>query len=119
MSVDRLSKKALQKILSGQIKEDATCIVKFYSNNCPLCHNLKDKYEEIASQYEDMHFFAFNIQDYPKVEKLLNFNGIPTISLIKTGGFKPKIRILKDPKKPYEDMWYNPKDIIDFIEKEK
>ena len=67
MSVDRLSKKALQKILSGQIKEDAICIVKFYSNNCHLCHNLKNKYEEIASKYEDVHFFAFNIQDYPKV----------------------------------------------------
>ena len=119
MSVDRLSKKALQKILSGQIKEDAICIVKFYSNNCPLCHNLKNKYEEIASKYEDVHFFAFNIQDYPKAEKILNFNGVPTISLIKTGGYEPKIRILEDPESPHENMWYNPKDIVEFMEKEK
>ena len=96
MSVDRLSKKALQKILSGKVKEDATCVVKFYSNDCPLCHNLKDKYEEIAGKYNDVYFFAFNIQDYPTAEKVLGF-----------------------PEKPYENMWFNPKDIIEFIEKEK
>jgi len=119
MSVDRLSKKALQKILSGKIKEDATCVVKFYSNGCHLCHNLKDKYEEIATQYNDIHFFAFNIQDYPTAEKVSGFDGVPSISLIRTGGLRPRIRVLKDPEKPYENMWFNPKDIIEFIEKEK
>ena len=119
MSVDRLSKKALQKILSGQIKEDATCVVKFYSNSCHLCHNLKDTYEDIAGQYQDLHFFAFNIQDYPTAEKILGFKGVPSISLIKTGGLRPRIRVLKDPEKPYEEMWFNPKDIVEFIEKEK
>jgi thioredoxin-like negative regulator of GroEL len=119
MSVERLSKRALQKILSGKIKEDAICVVKFYSNNCRLCKNLRDKYEEIANQYDDVYFFAFNIKDYPKAEKILNFSGVPTISLIKTGGYEPKIRILEDPKSPHENMWYDPEDIIEFIEKEK
>ena len=32
MSVDRLSKKALQKILSGQVREESTCVIKFYAN---------------------------------------------------------------------------------------
>lgn len=119
MNVNRLSKKALQKILSGQLKERATCVVKFYSNSCPLCHNLKESYEEIAEEYRDIHFFAFNIGDYPEAEKILDFSGVPTISLIKTGGHQPRIRILADPPKPYENMWYNPTDIIEFIEKEK
>tara|TARA_Y100000034_G_C6782701_1_gene349965 strand:+ start:269 stop:628 length:360 start_codon:yes stop_codon:yes gene_type:complete len=119
MSVERLSKRALQKILGGNVKEDATCVIKFYANDCPLCHNLKDKYEEIADSYEDVHFFAFNIKDYPKAEKILNFKGVPTISLVKTGLHRLRIRVLKDPTKPYENMWYNPKDIVEFIEKEK
>jgi len=119
MNVSRLSKKALQKILSGRLTEEATCVVKFYSNSCPLCHNLKDKYAQIASDYDDIYFFAFNIGDYPDAEKLLNFSGVPTISLIKTGGLKPRIRVLKDPEKPYENMWYDPAKIIEFIEKEK
>ena len=75
MSVDRLSKKALQKILSGKVKEDATCVVKFYSNDCPLCHNLKDKYEEIAGKYNDVYFFAFNIQIIPQRKKYWALKG--------------------------------------------
>lgn len=121
MSIDRLSKIALQKLLSGKIKEEATCIVKFYSNTCPLCHELSSPYMELAENenYSDLHFFAFNIDDYPQAQKVMGFKGIPTITLIKTGGKQPKIRVLKDPEKPYKNMWYDPKDIEDFIEKEK
>jgi len=121
MSVDRLTKTALQKILNGRVKEDAICVVKFYSNNCHLCHNLKDEYTKIATENDDtdLHFFAFNIQDYLEAEKIIGFSGVPSISLIKTGGLRPRIRVLKDPEKPYKNMWHNPKDIIEFIEKEK
>ena len=119
MSVDRLSKGALQKILSGKVKEDATCVVKFYSNTCPMCHNLQGEFEDIATQYEGLHFFAFNIDDYPNVEKVLSFSGVPTISLIRTGRRNPKIRILRDPEHPHKDTWYSREDITSFIEKEK
>lgn len=119
MSVDRLSKSALQKLLSGKVREPATCVIKFYSNGCPLCHNLKDAYEEISSQHDDVYFFAFNIDDYPAAEKVLGFEGVPSISLIQTGGRRPKIRIMEDPKEPYQNMWFKPEDILEFIEKEK
>tara|TARA_Y100000593_G_scaffold79913_1_gene148982 strand:- start:1127 stop:1486 length:360 start_codon:yes stop_codon:yes gene_type:complete len=119
MSVDRLSSSALRKILSGKVREPATCVVKFYSNSCPLCHNLQGEYEELAQEYKDLYFFAFNIDDYPNVEKILSFNGVPTISLIKTGHATPKIRILKDPENPDADTWYTRQDILNFIEKEK
>ena len=29
MSIDRLSVEAMEKILNGQVKEEATCVVKF------------------------------------------------------------------------------------------
>jgi thioredoxin-like negative regulator of GroEL len=121
MSIVRLSKEGLQKILSGQVREPATCVVKFYSNSCPLCHNLKEYYQDIANQekYSDLHFFAFNIDDYPVVESKMKFNGVPTISLIKTGQPKPKVRILNDPDEPNEKTWYKVRDIKEFIEKEK
>ena len=118
MSVERLSKGALQKILSGKIKESATCVVKFYSTTCPMCKNLKPDFEEIAGKYEDLHFFAFNIADYPNVEKVLSFSGVPTISLIKIGRHGPKIRTLKDPQNPDKDTWYTSKDISAFIDRE-
>lgn len=121
MSIARLSTQGLKKILSGQVKEPATCVIKFYSNSCPLCHNLKEYYMDIASEdsYSDLHFFAFNVDDYPSIEKQMKFNGVPTISLIKTGQSKPKVRILQDPEEPNEQTWYRTKDIKEFIEKEK
>jgi len=84
-----------------------------------LCKNLKSEFEEIAEDYEDLHFFAFNIDDYPKVEKVLSFNGVPTISLMKVGRRNPKIRILADPDPPHDDTWYHREDIKQFIDKEK
>ena len=53
MSVERLTKRALQKILAGVVNEEATCVIKFYSNTCHFCHNLQPIYEEISENYED------------------------------------------------------------------
>ena len=119
MSVERLSTTALKKILSGEVKEDATCVIKFYSNGCHLCHNLKDYYEDISNNenFSDVHFFAFNVDNYPQIEKQLSFNGVPTISLIKTyaNNPNPMIRTLRDPEKPNEQTWYRVNDIKRFI----
>ncbi len=123
MSVDRLSPFALDKILSGKVKEEATCVVKFYSNDCHDCHKLAEYYKEIAEDEDlsDIHFFAFNIHDNPAIEKRLKFNGVPTISLIQTKIDKgdAKIRTMPDPDSPNEHTWYYVKDIKDFIKREK
>ena len=119
MKVPRLSKTALQKILQGKVKEEATCVIKFYSNSCHYCHELHEAYTKLADDYEDVHFFAFNIEDYPQIEKIVGFKGIPTLCLIKTGANVPKRRVMPDPKTPHKKMWYHPKDIKKFIEKEK
>ena len=47
MSIDRLSNTALQKILNGKVKENVSCVIKFYSNDCHLCHALSDYYKDI------------------------------------------------------------------------
>ena len=121
MNIVRLTPDALHKILSGHIKEKATCVVKFYTQDCPFCHNLKDYYQEIANEdeYSDLLFFAFNVNDSPSIEKKLNFNGVPTISLIKAGGPVPKVKICPEPEKPNDHTWYTATDIKTFIEKEK
>ena len=123
MSVSRISMKALNKILTGQVKEDSECVIKFYSNGCHLCHNLKEYYEDISKieEYKDLHFFAFNVDDYPQVEKQMKFNGVPTISKIKTfaGNKKPEILILDDPDNPSEHTWYTVRDIRNFIKENK
>jgi len=119
MPVARLSKSALQKILRGQVSEAATCVIKFYSNGCHYCHELHEPYLKLSDNYQDIYFFAFNLGDYPQVEKIIGFKGIPTLCLIKTGTNTPSRRVMPDPKTPHKKMWYHPKDIRKFIEKEK
>lgn len=123
MSVSRLSPVALKKILSGEVKEDATCVVKFYSNGCHLCHNLKDYYEDLSDneEYNDIHFFAFNVDNDPKIEKKLKFNGVPTISIVKTfvEDETPTVSILRDPDNPNEQTWYRISDIRNFIKENR
>tara|TARA_R110000824_G_scaffold92217_2_gene223852 strand:+ start:6924 stop:7280 length:357 start_codon:yes stop_codon:yes gene_type:complete len=117
--VARLSKLSLQKILSGQIKDAATIAVKFYANRCHFCHALKDSYESLSSEYDDVLFFAFNMEDYPDVGRILNFEGVPTICLMKVGNETPRIRVMSEPEEPHPDTWYSVPNIKTFIEKEK
>ena len=118
--IERLSKGALLKILSGNVLEDGTCVIKFYSNNCHLCHALKDTYEEIANDYDNIYFFAFNIGDDPKISKVLKFNGVPNISLFKIKkGKKTQIKKITEPEEPHKTTWYTAQDIRNFIEKER
>jgi len=123
MQVIRLSIEGLKKIIAGEVKEDVTCVVKFYSHDCHLCHNLKNDYQELASleKYENIHFFAFNVDDYAAIEKQLSFSGVPTIGVVKayTARRKPKIRIMPDPDTPHEHTWYKIAAIKKFIEEHK
>jgi len=118
--IERLSRGALLKILSGNVLSDGTCVIKFYSNNCHLCHALRDTYEEISNDYDDLYFFAFNIKDDPKISKVLKFKGVPNISMLKIRkGKKPEVKRITEPKKPDKQTWYTAQEIRNFIEKEK
>ena len=119
MKVSRLSKVALQKILQGRVKEAATCLIKFYSNGCHYCHELHKPYVNLADEYKDIHFFAFNVEDYPQIEKVVEFSGVPALCLIKTGTNLPTQRVMPEPKTPNKKTWYHIKDIKEFIEREK
>jgi|TARA_R110001583_G_scaffold96407_6_gene240618 thiol-disulfide isomerase/thioredoxin len=119
MQVERLSEEALEKILSGKT-QDATSVIKFYSNGCDFCHALSDYYKDIADKYKDIHFFAFNVDDSPGMAEKIGINGVPSISLIKTrDNRRKKIKILSDPENPHKKTWYTSKHITDFIDKEK
>ena len=122
MPVTRISNESLDKILKGEIKENSTCVLKFYSNDCHLCHSLSDYFTEISEEdeYSDLHFLACNVADCPGIEEKLKFNGVPTIFVIHTnmGNRRPTMRLLPEPEKPNEKTWYKVSDIKNFINKE-
>ena len=120
MPVNRISERALRKLVKESITEDALCIVKFYSNGCEYCSALHEYYVDIADSYENenVHFFAFNVEDARDLDSLIKLNGVPTIVSVKTGLLKSRIRVLEDPDPPNKHTWYFSKDIKAFIDKE-
>ena len=54
MPIERLSTASLEKIFKNRIKDPATCVVKFYSNGCHFCEALKEEYESIAQEFDDI-----------------------------------------------------------------
>lgn len=122
MAVNRISERALRKLMKERIEEDALCVVKFYSNTCDYCSALHDYYMDISNDYgeeENVYFFAFNIADTKELKQIIKINGVPTIAAVKTGLLKPRIRILEDPEPPNKKTWYYAKDIKNFVDKEK
>ena len=126
MPVHRISKSGLQKIIDNNTIKEAVCIVKFYSNECHYCHALHDYYVDLSNEYGEgtnTYFYAFNVFDEPSYEKILNFNGVPTILAFKTNPNnrlkKSKHFKLEDPDNPNEKTWYRVKDIKNFIEKHR
>ena len=122
MTVRRVSPKFLNQILAGRIKEKPSLVViKFYRNNCHYCHGLHSDYAQIAEDDsdEEAHYFAFNIDDQPSIQRTLRFEGVPTICTILVSETRPRVKLMPDPKDPHRDKWYYSNDIKKFIAKEK
>ena len=65
MSVTRISEDGLKQILNNRVLTPVTCIVKFYSNSCHMCHSLQEYFVTIAEQYEldpNIVFYAYNVE---------------------------------------------------------
>ena len=120
MTVHRISTGALQRILQGELKKPIRCFIKFYSNTCPLCKRLQPTFHKIAEKNhtDTTHFYAFNVADLPGITKRLKLDGVPSIIYVDT---EPPTRVetLEDPKEPHEDLYYHPKDIIQFVKRNK
>tara|TARA_X000001388_G_C2177221_1_gene102138 strand:+ start:355 stop:624 length:270 start_codon:yes stop_codon:yes gene_type:complete len=87
-----------------------------------MCHSLHDYYLDISNveKYENVHFFAFNIDDDPNIETDLNFKGVPTLFVIHShiGNRPATLRMMPEPDDPSDATWYKVKEIKKFIDKE-
>jgi len=118
--VQRIDKKSLVKILDGKIKDSHSIMIKFYAPHCHLCHNLSDYYKDIASSYDDVLFYAFNMDDdNQELEQRYKFYGIPTFFHVKTSKTETKVTLMPEPKAPNSETWYRVNEIKDFINKNK
>ena len=118
MPVSRISRRSLEQILGGKVAERHDVVIKFYGQNCHLCHALRDKFVQISDEYENIFFYAFNMDDGKGLEKKYGFEGVPSICHVRTGA-RPKIHFLEEPKKPHKETWYHSTGIRMFIDKHR
>jgi thiol-disulfide isomerase/thioredoxin len=127
MNVSRISSEGLELILNNRVLKPVTCIIKFYSNGCHLCHALQDYYVDIADKYaldENIVFYAYNVDDDKTIEKRLAFDGVPTIIAVNPNPDAPariraKHTVMQEPENPHDKTWYRVKDILQFVERNK
>ena len=118
MPVSRISRRSLEQILGGKVGERHDVVIKFYGQNCHLCHALRDKFVQISDEYENIFFYAFNMDDGAGLEKKYGFEGVPSICHVRTGT-RPKIHFLEEPKQPHKETWYHSPGIRMFIDKHR
>ena len=94
-------------------------MVKFYSNSCHLCHALSKYYIDISDSYDDVLFFAYNVDDDEEISERLKLNGVPSITSFKIREAREQRLILNDPDEPNEKTWFTTRQIKNFINKEK
>lgn len=102
------------------VDEETVCVIKFYSNGCHLCHALSTYYRDISDneKYDNVMFFAFNVDDDDEVSEKLNLNGVPSIAMFKINrGMPAKTWNLEDPSVPNDKTWFSSRQITNFIEK--
>ena len=119
MPVSRINRRNLEQILGGDVAERHEVVIKFYGQNCHLCHGLRDKFVQISDEYENIFFYAFNMEDGAGLEKKYGFEGVPSICHVRTGGMRPRIHFLEEPKKPHKETWYHATGIRMFIDKHR
>lgn len=119
MAVIRINRRNLEQIMEGEVKEPYHVVIKFYGQNCHLCHALREQFVEISDEHEDMHFYAFNMEDGKGLEKKYGFDGVPSICYVKTGGMKPFVRFMEEPKNPHKETWYHSTGIRIFLKENK
>jgi len=122
MPVSRISKRSIIQLMKGRVSVDdqTLCVIKFYSNGCHLCHALSTYYKDISDseKYENVLFFAFNVDDDDEITQKLNLNGVPSITTFKINkGMSADISNLDDPDNPNNETWFSVKQITDFIDK--
>ena len=118
--IKRITRKSLEMILDGVVKEQHAVVIKFYGEECYLCHNLAPLYRSLPDTYKDVKFYAFNMSDGGEyIEKKYGFEGTPSLCIAMTDGIGTQVKFLKEPKKPDRQTWYHKDDIIKFIERYK
>ena len=117
--INRLPPRDLIRIFSGAITRKATCVIKFYSDTCPKCHNIRPMYKDIAKKYanKNIFFYTYNSIEYPpRFAEEMGLKGVPSFCLVETGP-QPIIKVLGESAKKDRRTYYTRDEIETFIDR--
>ena len=67
MTIRKINLQQLERIITGRAPRGAaySCMIKFYSNNCPMCAEVKEVYHQVAKKHSSSTtaFFVHNIHE--------------------------------------------------------
>ena len=114
----------LHDLLNGkhEFKSLFSMIIKFYSNNCPLCHEWHPLYAKLAKEYEtkNLHFCVFNLETCNPLHRFylesMGIKGMPSFVLLRSKMRKIKIDMLPAVlKEPDPQTYYKYSQVEDLI----
>lgn len=70
------------------VDEGNAFIVKFKSDSCPVCVDLKNDYEKVSKLFPDIKFFDVDVNKEQELSDLFINDGVPTLFYIKDKKFK-------------------------------
>ena len=85
MTIRKINLQQLERIITGRAPRGAaySCMIKFYSNNCPMCAEVKEVYHQVAKKHSSptAAFFVHNIKetDLSSSQATLNINTVEDI----------------------------------------
>tara|TARA_R110000824_G_scaffold116244_2_gene267613 strand:+ start:2169 stop:2525 length:357 start_codon:yes stop_codon:yes gene_type:complete len=111
--IENLNIKSFKKKI---VVERQTCMIKFYSESCPLCVHLAPVYQEIANEMKDLgrkiSFYKIDVDKDKNISDRLDFEGVPTLFLFHDGRYSEVPYPYDNP----EDLTgYRKADIIEHI----
>jgi len=81
-------------------------IVKFKSDDCPICVELEPDYEAVANSFPELGFYDVDINEEEDLADLFISDGVPTLYYIKGKDFK---------ELPYPDKGFDKKSLTKVI----
>ena len=94
-------------------KSSKPYVLKFTSNTCHLCKELRPIFEQVADEYKNnFNFGNVNSRAQRKLFSLFKIDGVPEIFIISNGN----IHNIKYPEKPDPKSGYSKEYIIEHLE---
>tara|TARA_Y100000593_G_scaffold39218_1_gene75791 strand:- start:540 stop:893 length:354 start_codon:yes stop_codon:yes gene_type:complete len=108
-----IQKTNTKNFIDDVLNNTKSCVVKFKSEGCHLCHGLAPTYKTLAEKYQnDFDFFTVDIDENKKLSDMFATTGVPTLCIFG----KEEAHEIPDPEQPDGSAWFTKEYIEDALD---